>query len=88
MAEISSEWRIPLIINGEEKTLNEREFPVRNASKGTIICNVQGASVEAATSAVDSAHNAFPAWARTTPQERRRLLQNFAKVCLRNGKIL
>lgn len=78
---MSLEWRIPLIINGQDTVFNEREFPVRNANKGITICVAQGASVGAATSAVDAAQKAFPAWARTKPQERRRLLQKFADVC-------
>lgn len=71
---------IPLIIDGKDITLGEREFPVVNAAQNKTVATARGASIEVAIQAVESAQRAFPIWASVKPQERRRLLQNLANV--------
>jgi acyl-CoA reductase-like NAD-dependent aldehyde dehydrogenase len=77
---MATEQRIPLIIDGKDVTLHDRDFPVVNAAKNITVATAQGASVDVAIQAVESAQKAFPTWANTKPQERRRLLQNLAQV--------
>ena len=79
-AKMSAEPCIPLIIDGKDVTLSSRNFPVVNAAKNVTVATAQGASVEVAIQAVESAQNAFTTWASVKPQERRRLLLNLAQV--------
>lgn len=77
---MADEQRIALIIDGKDTTLNDRDFPVINAAQNITVAIAQGASVKVAIEAVESAQKAFPLWADVKPQEKRRLLQNLAKV--------
>lgn len=73
--------RIALIIDGQDRILNGRDFPVINAATNTTVSTAQGATVEVAIEAVDSAQRAFPKWAAVKPQEKRLLLQKLGEVC-------
>lgn len=77
---MATKQRIPLIIDGKDVTLSDRDFPVVNAAKNVTVATAQGASVEVAIQAVESAQRAFITWAGVKPQERRRLLQNLGLV--------
>lgn len=80
MDQVPVDHLIPLIIDGKNTTIDSRKFPVINAAQNSNVANAQGSSVEVAIQAVESAQKAFPMWALVKPHERRRLLQNFAKV--------
>lgn len=77
---MATEKRIALIVDGQDRILNDREFPVINAAKNITVSTAQGATVEVAIEAVESAERAFPKWAAVKPQEKQLLLQKLAEV--------
>jgi acyl-CoA reductase-like NAD-dependent aldehyde dehydrogenase len=77
---MAAEQRIALIIDGSDTILNDREFPVINAAHNITVATAQGASVDVAIQAVESAQKAFPVWASVKPQEKRQLLLSLGKV--------
>ncbi|KAL5339305.1 Aldehyde/histidinol dehydrogenase [Aspergillus crustosus] len=72
---------LPLIINNES-VVTDNTFEVHNPSTGELLSHCAGASVEDATRAVAAAKAAFPAWSKTSPHERRAILNRAAEVML------
>ena len=62
---IQGEWR---------EAQGGSRFEVRNPATGELLDSVPDGGAEDARAAIDAAHEAFPAWSRTTAYERSRLL--------------
>lgn len=90
-----------LYINGAFRPASDSaRFPVLNPADETELATVASATVEDAQAAVDAAHDAFAAWAATTPRHRSEVLrrafelmlarkEEFARlITLENGKAL
>ncbi|KAJ5626401.1 hypothetical protein N7510_002710 [Penicillium lagena] len=56
------------------------EFPVINGQSGKTVHTANGATPELAIAAVESAQRAFGPWSKTSPWERRKLLQSAARI--------
>ena len=66
----SSEYTVPLQINGEE-VQTENTFDVVNPATGKVLWKSASASKGEAIKAVEAAQAAFPAWSRMKPSKRR-----------------
>lgn len=74
-------WTTPLIIDGQDVLLpmSHRQGTLVDANgQDTVL--YQGATKELALQAADSCAQAFAAWSKTTPIERRTLLFKLAEV--------
>ena len=83
----SSEYVIPLQINGKEVT-TDTTFDVVNPATGKVTWKCSSASKEDAVKAVEAAQAAFPAWSRTKPSKRRDIFLKAAEVLERRGEEL
>ncbi|KAL2826825.1 Aldehyde/histidinol dehydrogenase [Aspergillus cavernicola] len=72
---------IPLIINNES-VVTDNVFEVHNPATGELLDRCAGASVDDANRAVAAAKAAFPGWSKTSPYERRAILNKVADVFL------
>ncbi|KAF8217926.1 salicylaldehyde dehydrogenase [Mycena galopus ATCC 62051] len=72
-------YTIPLLINGQEKT-SSTTFPVESPLTQTTIWSCSSASSDDADAAVAAASAAFPAWSKTKPVERRKILLKAADL--------
>ncbi|KAF7352468.1 putative salicylaldehyde dehydrogenase protein [Mycena venus] len=70
---------IPLLINGEEK-ISSTTFPVDSPLSHTTIWSCSSASSADAEAAIAAASAAFPAWSKTKPVERRKILLKAADL--------
>lgn len=69
-------------INGKIcQSINSETLPVTNPATGKVIRQVSQSTEQEMLGAIAAAHNAFPAWAKTTPLRRARILFHF-KVLL------
>lgn len=75
----SSEYIVPLHINGEEVKA-EKTFDVVNPATGEVIWKGASASKEDAIRAVEAAQAAFPAWSRMKPSKRRDIFLKAADI--------
>ncbi|KAJ5811772.1 hypothetical protein N7474_008073 [Penicillium riverlandense] len=69
----------PLWIDNEDVS-SAIEFPVINGQSGKTVHTANGATPELAVAAVESAQRAFGTWSKTSPWERRKLLQSAARI--------
>jgi acyl-CoA reductase-like NAD-dependent aldehyde dehydrogenase len=72
---------IPLLINGSERAAESgRTYDRINPYTGDVATTAAAASVGDARDAIDAAAAAFPAWSKTGPGERRKILLKAADV--------
>ncbi|WP_297197618.1 CoA-acylating methylmalonate-semialdehyde dehydrogenase [uncultured Pluralibacter sp.] len=65
-------------INGKIcQSINSETLPVTNPATGKVIRQVSQSTEQEMLGAIAAAHNAFPAWAKTTPLRRARILFHF-----------
>jgi 1-pyrroline dehydrogenase len=69
-AALSEPLRTALLIDGQLTAGEGPNETVLNPSDGTALAQVAEASRAQVDAAIQAAHRAFPAWARTTPQQR------------------
>lgn len=70
-----------LIIDNEPRPASDgATFERQHAQKGYVVTTGAAATVDDAVTAVESASKAFPAWAKTGPTERRRILLKAADL--------
>lgn len=70
-----------LIIDNEPRPASDSAtFERQHAQKGYVVTTGAAATVDDAVTAVESASKAFPAWAKTGPTERRRILLKAADL--------
>ena len=73
--------KIELLIDGKPVAANAaRTFERTDPVTGDVATTAAAASVEDALKAVDAAHAAFPGWAKTSPQERRKIMNKAADI--------
>lgn len=82
----SAEFPTRILINGELVEGAGLRDAVLNAATGMQLCDIASASAEQVASAVDAAHEAFPAWAATTPRERAEKLLELARRIEHNAQ--
>ena len=83
----SSVLTVPLQINGKELT-TEHTLEVINPATGKLLWRSAASSVQDATSAVEAAQAAFPAWSRTKPSTRRDIFLKAADIFARRTEEL
>ena len=83
----SSVLTIPLYIDGKE-TIGENTIDVVNPATGKLLWKSAAASVKDATTAVEAAQAAFPAWSRTKPSARRDIFLKAAEIFARRAEEL
>jgi acyl-CoA reductase-like NAD-dependent aldehyde dehydrogenase len=81
----SSDFTVPLLINGKEITTSTT-FEVTSPSTHKPIWKCASASVQDAQSAIDAAVAAFPAWSKTKPAQKRDIFLKAAEVLAARGK--
>lgn len=80
---------VPLWINGEATTSSKPLlFPVYSAAQKKTVYLAQGADSQAASSAAESAQNAFETWKRKPAAERRKILLSVADIIEKREKEL
>ena len=72
-------------VHGKPVTGGERTLPVFDPSRGCIVRELECAGPDEVAQAVASAERAFPAWARTTPSRRARILFRFRELLEANS---
>jgi acyl-CoA reductase-like NAD-dependent aldehyde dehydrogenase len=78
VADPDAEYR--LLIGGEWVTAGEGSYPIVNPATEEIVGRAPNASVADAEAAAAAAADAFPAWSRTSPDERAALLTKAAEL--------
>ncbi len=72
---LSGEDTYKLLIGGEWVTGGDGAYPIVNPATEAVVADAPEASADQARAAAAAAQAAFPAWSRTKPAERARLLQ-------------
>lgn len=72
-------------INGQRTTSSSKEtLPVTNPATGQVIRQVTQSTEQEVRQAIEHAHNAFPAWSKTPPLRRARILFEFKALIEKN----
>lgn len=71
-------------INGQQVTGKGRTIPVYNPSNGEKIAEVNSINDEQATSALNSANNAFKVWSGFSLNQREKLINNYVEILEKN----
>ncbi len=72
-------------INGKLQTpSNKKYFDNPNPSTGKSLCKIPASNEKDVSLAVKAAEKAFPAWSKTSSQERFKILNNIAELILKN----
>lgn len=75
----NSDYTVPFLINGKEVS-SSSTFDVTSPSTGSVAWKAASASKDDVLSAIDAAEKAGPAWAKTKPAERRKILLKAADI--------
>src|SRR3954468_21629683 len=75
-----------VIAGGERRAVSDATIEKRNPATGEVLSLVARSGAEDVDAAIRAAQAAQPAWARTTPVERGRLLRELAKLLERDAE--
>ena len=77
-----------LLIDGELVAGQGFVEPILNPATGEVLTQIAEASSEQVEAAILAAHHAFPAWSRTTPQQRSNILLSIANAVEKHADLL